>query len=181
MSEAQPTSVATNLRALVRAIQGNRGEVDEYVIVDDVLDQLPLLADRLDAERPMSWLSPNHQLLETCPGCGQKLSTVGLHKLAYVFDVCECGTPEYPHLVEQLWHRQHIGRTAEPIAATARREVLGEVIALLMKEARKPESAAPARQQITYSGGLRRAARLLEPLLGHAMDAESRTPRGGES
>ena len=43
-----------------------------------------------------------------CPGCRADLTRVAVVELAYVFDVCECGTPDYPHLVEQLWHREHL-------------------------------------------------------------------------
>jgi hypothetical protein len=45
-----------------------------------------------------------------CPGCGQDAYRIALVKIAYVFEVCECGDPGYPHLVEQFWHRDHIGR-----------------------------------------------------------------------
>lgn len=55
---------------------------------------------------PLSWLDRGHRHAEVCPGCQTRLSTVGLHKIAYVHDGCNCGTPEYTHLVEQLWHRK---------------------------------------------------------------------------
>jgi hypothetical protein len=49
----------------------------------------------------------NHPGRARCPGveCGLILEAVALQHLAYVFETCQCGTPEYPHLIEQLWHR----------------------------------------------------------------------------
>ena len=41
----------------------------------------------------------------SCLLCGVDCSRVGIGKLAYVFEVCECGRPDYPHLVERLQHR----------------------------------------------------------------------------
>jgi hypothetical protein len=46
----------------------------------------------------------SHQAGRICPGCGDDLAVVGLTRLAYTFRTYDCGTPEYPHLVEQLWH-----------------------------------------------------------------------------
>lgn len=44
-----------------------------------------------------------------CPSCGEDCMTIGLPDLAYTFEVCTCrnGTT-YDHLVEQLWHRNHL-------------------------------------------------------------------------
>lgn len=54
----------------------------------------------------------------TCPGCGNDTLRVALVSVAYVFDVCSCGDPDYDHLVEQLWHRPClIGETWPPQAA----------------------------------------------------------------
>lgn len=45
----------------------------------------------------------------TCPGCGTPSlnTTVGITRVAYTFEVCDCRDEEhtYDHLVEQLWHR----------------------------------------------------------------------------
>jgi hypothetical protein len=72
----------------------------------------------LAAVRPLSWLAPNHRLLETCPDCGEKgLAQISLIDLTYTFEVCECGTPAYPHMVEQLRHRR-------PAACLAKRAEL---------------------------------------------------------
>jgi hypothetical protein len=30
--------------------------------------------------------------------------TVGITDIAYTYEVCKCGEPTFPHLVEQLWH-----------------------------------------------------------------------------
>lgn len=55
----------------------------------------------------------------TCPRCGTNCSTVGLTRLAYTFETCECsgpheaGQPYYAHLVEQLWHRKCLGAEVE--------------------------------------------------------------------
>ena len=49
----------------------------------------------------------SHPGRSVCPGedCGLDLMAVGIVALAYVFEVCTCATYDYPHLVEQLWHR----------------------------------------------------------------------------
>lgn len=52
-----------------------------------------------------AWSSPGHRPLAACPACGEDCSTTGITKLAYSFESCDCGTPEYVHLVEQIWHR----------------------------------------------------------------------------
>ena len=53
----------------------------------------------------LKWLDHNHRTLRNCPTCGEDCATgVGITALAYYFITCECGEPEYPHLVEQLTH-----------------------------------------------------------------------------
>ena len=39
-----------------------------------------------------------------CPQCNGDCYATALIDLAYLFRVCSCGDPDYPHLVEQLWH-----------------------------------------------------------------------------
>jgi hypothetical protein len=39
-----------------------------------------------------------------CPVDGEDTLSTTLVKLAYVFRTCNCGTPDYAHLVEQLYH-----------------------------------------------------------------------------
>lgn len=101
--------------------------------------------------------------------------------LVYVFETCDCPAADYAHLVEQLWHRDHLaelaGETAradlarrEALVAETRRKALADAVNAIMAEARR--GPAPARQHLTYGGGLRRAAKVLDPLLGAAMDAE---------
>lgn len=45
-----------------------------------------------------------------CPGCAEEIGRCALVDIAYRFASCDCGTPEYGHLVEQAWH---IGCMAE--------------------------------------------------------------------
>ena len=45
---------------------------------------------------------------DTCPVDRADLVRVALVKLAYTYETCSCGSPGYPHLVEQLWHREHV-------------------------------------------------------------------------
>lgn len=58
----------------------------------------------------LDWLaharSDTHRAaLRVCPACGTDLRATALITLAMTYRVCECGTPDYGHLVEQLWHR----------------------------------------------------------------------------
>ena len=46
-----------------------------------------------------------HTIFQNCPVCGEDVSKIAIIKLVYTHAICECGTPEYPHLVEQLWHK----------------------------------------------------------------------------
>lgn len=57
--------------------------------------------------------------------------------------------------------------------ATGRREAFGEAHSAIMREARRGEHQAPPQVRLTYTGGLRRAAKVIDPLLGAAMDAEN--------
>lgn len=51
------------------------------------------------------WTNRNHTVLQTCPRCGGNCSTIGIPKIVYSFELCECEAWDYPHLAEQLWHR----------------------------------------------------------------------------
>lgn len=70
--------------------------------------------------------------------------------------------------------------TPEEYAAAAIRAVLPAVARVaymhaqctILAEARRGITAAPGRQHVTYTGGLRRAARLLDPLIVLAMSVE---------
>ncbi len=123
---------------------------------------------------PLSWLSRGHRLLASCPGCGQAgLSTTGIDKIGYTYEVCECGTPEYPHMVEQLWHRTHMtGQPADQVVWTTRRATLEEVAADLAVAARKGDAGARGRTQLTYAGGLRAATRRVKALIQNMSDRE---------
>jgi hypothetical protein len=39
-----------------------------------------------------------------CPTCSDS-TNVAITKIVYVFEPCECGDPEYTHLLEVLYHR----------------------------------------------------------------------------
>lgn len=56
----------------------------------------------------------NHQNLMNCGACGTGLRTVAMVTLAMTYRQCDCGTPEYPHLVEQLWHRGCLPQSGPP-------------------------------------------------------------------
>ncbi len=45
---------------------------------------------------------------DECRTCHQDIAGAALTSLAYVWETCECGAPEYPHLVEQPYHRSHV-------------------------------------------------------------------------
>lgn len=133
-------------------------------------DQLPL------HERPRDHGRPTHD----CPRCGTELNRVAIVDLAYVFDVCTCGIVDYAHLVEQLWHRDCLVAEAGDAAMAAmverealikdvRRETLAKAIKDIMAEAGRGEKSAPPAQRITYTGGLRRAARLIDASLGEVL------------
>lgn len=52
---------------------------------------------------------PGHggrHLRAECLLCEQDCSRVALVNLAYVFERCSCGVPEYEHLIERLAHRE---------------------------------------------------------------------------
>lgn len=50
--------------------------------------------------------NPNrHTVFQNCPMCGEDVSRIAVVKLIYTYATCECGEPDYTHLVEQLWHK----------------------------------------------------------------------------
>lgn len=114
--------------------------------------------------------------LNHCPRCGADLMAVGIPDLVYVFDRCDCPVAPFTHLVEQLWHRTcHAAEAAaqlvdrhDDLIAAARRDALAEAVKAILAEANRGPGAAPPRQQLTYPGGLRRAARIVDALLGRA-------------
>lgn len=57
----QLTAVARSLRALVEEIKADRGEVADYLIVDDVLERLPRYAAELEA-------AGGHERCDNCDG-----------------------------------------------------------------------------------------------------------------
>lgn len=53
-----------------------------------------------------SWLHRSgHPCSSLCPTCAGPTATIGVTKLAYVFEVCSCHEADYDHLVETLYHR----------------------------------------------------------------------------
>lgn len=56
----------------------------------------------------------NHQNLMRCGECDTDLNVAVTVTLACTFRQCACGTPEHPHLVEQLWHRTCLPRSGKP-------------------------------------------------------------------
>ncbi len=49
---------------------------------------------------------PNrHTIFQDCPLCGEDVSKIAIVKLVYTHVPCDCGEPDYTHLVEQLWHK----------------------------------------------------------------------------
>lgn len=43
--------------------------------------------------------------VKMCPVCQEDLSSVGINRLCITFDLCECPEADYPHVVEQVWHK----------------------------------------------------------------------------
>lgn len=52
---------------------------------------------------PLRWL--DHANGRLCPPCGERVDTEAITNLVYTFERCDCGTPDFTHLTEQLWHR----------------------------------------------------------------------------
>lgn len=53
----------------------------------------------------MAQWTHTHPRSAVCPGCEKDCSRTGLPKLVYTFESCTCPSAEYPHLMEQIWHR----------------------------------------------------------------------------
>jgi len=47
-----------------------------------------------------------HPQAAKCPNCGDDMLKIGVIRLVYSMEVCKCDRASYPHLYEQLWHRQ---------------------------------------------------------------------------
>lgn len=46
----------------------------------------------------------NREARKHCPHCGDDLMLVAAVDIAYTLEICQCGDPEFDHLIEQLWH-----------------------------------------------------------------------------
>lgn len=90
----------------------------DYNIPIEVVDEIAVyIVDRGWTQRALSWLDPGHRTLGHCPVCTQDTtSSVGITGLAYLYKVCECGSPEHAHLVEQLYHQTCIAEAATDAA-----------------------------------------------------------------
>lgn len=116
----------------------------------------------------LTWASEprnaNHQTLMHCGGCDTDLSSVAIIRLAYTFRQCHCGTPEYPHLVEQLWHRTCLPRSGKP-ERPERETILNEVAAALAAHGQQFKSlAGDAIRRKAYAD----AAALVRKMAGNA-------------
>ncbi len=47
----------------------------------------------------------SHRYAPTCE-CGADVRRAPIVNLVYTFEVCRCGSPDFDHLVERLWHRK---------------------------------------------------------------------------
>lgn len=56
------------------------------------------------ADLILSW-DRRHRIATVCPRCADPVMTVAMVNLVYTHEVCSCGTPNYAHLVETLYHR----------------------------------------------------------------------------
>lgn len=90
-----------------------------------------------------------HDYAGVCPSCGENCRTVGIPHLAYTYEECDCGEPDFEHLIEQLWHRNCLplsgseGELKADLVASLRiaadqatrgREVLQKVLDVIQKE-----------------------------------------------
>lgn len=77
-------------------------------------------ADVVGLDLIVSWTGRNkHPAASVCAGCGEDCATTVITHLAYLHERCECGTPDYTHLVEVLWHTGCLNDAAPAVEATA--------------------------------------------------------------
>ncbi len=71
--------------------------------------------ERIDngTDLALSW-PRNHRYTRGCPECGKDCTREALVRLAYTFEVCICGQPDYDHLVERLHHKACLFRPFGP-------------------------------------------------------------------
>lgn len=94
--------IAVNHQARL-VIEAIKSEVSQAVI-EGILKVSILTGGDYIKRRPEScW--KNHPSAGFCPVCKEDCKTIGIPSLLSTWETCECGKPEYPHLVEQLWHR----------------------------------------------------------------------------
>lgn len=95
-----------NLPAATGLPKVKRADVSAHAAVK-ALAYKGLLAD----EGQLRVMTAGHYTVErrTCPACGEALDRLAMVKLAYTFEPCDCRAAPYVHLVEQLWHREHVG------------------------------------------------------------------------
>jgi hypothetical protein len=75
-------------------IQAEVGPIDpDDISLEDALREIG---------RRGAWHKHGEQTV--CPGCGASCMSTAMVQIVYAFRVCDCGDPDYAHLVEQLWH-----------------------------------------------------------------------------
>lgn len=83
-----------------------------------LLDPIPPTLEQAGINLTMNRDWQLHPQCYVCPGCGREKmhTTVGLHKIAQVYDVCTCraGDIVHDHLIEQLWHRDCLTKSGCP-------------------------------------------------------------------
>ena len=172
-----PVEIATAaLEEHFRTICGDDSEHNLAAAAESVIAELNTASHPYWLARPGYRQHGNR--FRRCPRCDADLmAAVGIVELAYVYDPCVCDAATYTHLVEQMWHRTcHAAEAGEKavavmdasdaLVADARREALAGAIKTILAEANRGKAVIPPRQHVTYAGGLRRAARILDGLLG---------------
>jgi SOS-response transcriptional repressor LexA len=98
------STVADDLRRLAARgwIRVAPGIPRGIVLVDDLE---PVSLETALRRIGLTYLDTAHKAARYGPPCGQDMAVIGLPSILYTYETCSCGTPEYDHLIEQLWHR----------------------------------------------------------------------------
>jgi hypothetical protein len=110
MDTVNPAAISqspTKVSSLNPAEKRKAKRLEARLAADRVTPTQKLTVDDLVANNRIGGIAlRSHPEGLRCLTCGADMNRVGITKIVYTFEVCNCDAATYDHLREQLWHRQ---------------------------------------------------------------------------
>jgi hypothetical protein len=88
--------------------KAKRADLDAHAVID-ALRREGLLSEEAHLRVMISGHLGSPGRRSRCPACDEDVAHIGLTNVAFTYECCDCNAAPYVHLVEQLWHRRHVG------------------------------------------------------------------------